>query len=558
MVQYFCGGIIMDNNLQKILDEIKKITFLDFPDLQIYSKQSYRALVSTAFNNMENSSYLYFDVDRLGILNETFGFDFGDKALANLMSVIKKALPDNAVFCRIAGDEFCIIFPNIPEEECKKISEEINKSIEKFSAFVSGLSITSAISSSKDSATTIEDLEHIAEHDCSIKKEIKHQQAANIDVTTDPLKLATFDDIDENGNNVWDKLNNSINNATDSHLQDLRFHKNHEFNGDVIKQEAFSIVSILSRYLEKGEELQIKTTNVEEDKQYYPTYFDVLDTKNASLIFKLLHSGSRQNILDSLPSEELMNLKNSLSQLLEYFIRDPLSGLFTKSYLKTFLADKICSSNTPYQAIYLSDNGIKESNTAYGHTYTDMRLCKTSKNIQKHFEEFFNFNKNAFSYSQEDCHFIDYGGGDYVILVPQNKGINNEEINDVLARINEDVNMQETNSSFFVSHTISNYLDTSAVKTFLKALGDLKDETNKNKIWHKMSSLSGVDNINSLKNTLFNCAKYYKENVKDPDNIIKKNAFLTNIFSSFVSHQALHNEKIKKDKEKSNDDGLVI
>ena len=144
MVQYFCGGIIMDNNLQKILDEIKKITFLDFPDLQIHSKQSYRALVSTAFNNMENCSYLYFDVDRLGILNDTYGFDFGDKALANLMSVIKKVLPSNAVFCRIAGDEFCIIFPDTTEEQCKKISEEINKTIEKFSTFVSGLSITSS------------------------------------------------------------------------------------------------------------------------------------------------------------------------------------------------------------------------------------------------------------------------------------------------------------------------------------------------------------------------------------------------------------------------------
>lgn len=548
----------MDNNLQKILDEIKKITFLDFPDLQIHSKQSYRALVSTAFNNMENCSYLYFDVDRLGVLNDTYGFDFGDKALANLMSVIKKVLPSNAVFCRIAGDEFCIIFPDTTEEQCKKISEEINKTIEKFSTFVSGLSITSSVASSARPDTTIEELENIAEQDCAIKKELKHQQSANIDVTSEPLELTTFDDIDENGSNVWNNLNNSINNATDSHLKDLRFHKDHEFNNDVIKQEAFSIVSILSRYLEKGEELEIKTTNAVEDKQYCPTYFDVLETKNAKLIFKLLHSGSSKNILDTLPNEELVSLKNSLSQLLEYFIRDPLSGLFTKSYLKTFLADKICSSNTPYQAIYCSANSVKEANTAYGHTYTDMRLCKTSKYVQSPFSKVYSFNKRAFSFSQEDCHFIDYGGGDYVGLIPQNKAKSNEEINDIFSEINKYANMHETNSSFLVSHTIANYVDTSDVKNFLKTLGNLKDEANKNKIGQKMSLLSGVDNINSLKKTLFNCAKYYKEHVKDSDNIIKKNAFLTNIFSSYVSHQSLHNEKRNKNKEKSKDDGLVI
>ena len=541
----------MDNNLQKTLEEIKKITFLDFPELQIHSKQSYRALVSTAFNTMENSSYLYFDVDRLGILNDTYGFEYGDKALANLMSVIKKVLPENAIFCRIAGDEFCIIFPNTPEEECKKISEEINKSIEKFSAFVSGLTITSSISSTISSAN-IEDLESIAEHDCAIKKEKKHQLAANIDVTTDPLKLTIFDDKDENGNNVWDKLNNSINNATDSHLQDLRFYKNHKFNGDVIKQEAFSIVSLLSRYLEKGEQLEIPTTNIEEDKQYYPTYSDVLDSTNANLIFKLLHSSSCTDITKGLSSEEFMNLKNSLSHLLEYFIRDPLSGLFTKSYLKTFLADEICNSNTAYQAIYISSNGVKEANTAYGHNYTDMRLCKTSRNVQEPLLKRFSFSKDAFSFSPEDCYLIDNAGGDYVFLIPQKNAKSNEEINEILLEINSHANMRETNSSFFVSASIANYIDTSNVRSFLNATGDLKDEANKNKLWQKMSLLSGVDNINSLKKTLFNCAKYYKENVKDADNIIKKNAFLTNIFSSFVSHQALHNEKIK-DRQKNKD-----
>ncbi|MBO5478276.1 MAG: diguanylate cyclase [Clostridia bacterium] len=543
----------LKNSIFNDLGTLKKITFLDFPSSEIYSKQSYRTIVSEAFRGRKNLSYLYFDVDKLSILND-IDRHLADKALINLLRIIKKNLPTNAIFSRIAGDEFGIILPNTSEEKAKNIEAQIHRAIESLSTFICGLTITSSVSSSL-SHSNIDTLETVAEESCAVKKQLKrNQEAFNSDIFFDPLVLKTFDDKDKDGNNVWDTLNNIISSSTNNHLRDLRFNKNYEFDEKAIKQDAFAIVSTISRFIEKNEEPFISKDFDEKDNHYMPNAPKSLGTDASQFILDLLHSSEPKKMLECLSDEELFTLKDNISSLIQYFIRDPHSGLLAKPYLKTFLADQICKANNDYQAIYLSDIGIRDSNTAYGHLYTDMRISKTSKIIQHVLSQFRECNQTAFSFSEEDCHLIDQGGGNYVILIPQNKAMDQREIFKFVTKTNSYVDMQKTNSSFFISSSKTDKIDRTNVEDFFTDVRRIKDIANENKSTLKLQLLSGIDNFNSLKKTMYDCAKYYKENVPDSDNIVKKNAFLTNIFSSLISHQALHNEKISEKKKENNED----
>lgn len=541
----------MKKNIREILNNlsiIKEVTFFDFRGLDVHSKQCYKMVVSKAFNGEENYSYLYFDVDRLSILNDTYGKKVGDRALKNLLSIIKRALPENSIFCRIAGDEFSVILPNIMEEDTKKIESQIHEAIQSLSTIVSGLTITSAaIDSTKSS--NIEDLENKTEEICSIQKQLKHKNLSNATINIDDY-FKTFDDKDENGNNVWDTLNTLINTATDEHLRDLRFNKNYTFDEKVLKQDAFSIVSTLSRFIENGEEPTIPVNKEKLDEQFYPITPDMLDKKDSKFILDLMHSKNPEELLSNLNEEELSYLNDTSSNLLQYFIHDPHSNLLEKHYLKTYLAPKICDAETEYQALYISDVAIRSSNTSYGHSYSDMRIGKTADIIKKVLSQYREFNQTAFNFSEEDCHLIDQGGGNYLVLIPNQKAMNAEEIFKCISEINSFVNIDKTNSSFFVSCADKIGIKKDDIETFLDDVRALKDIADENKSPLKSVLLNGIDNANSLKKTLYDIAKYYRENVPDYDKIEKKQAFLSNVFYSFVSHQAIHNENIKNKKKK--------
>ena len=73
------------------------------------------------------------DVNGLKIINDAFGHDTGDIALKKVSKILVKSFREQDFICRIGGDEFAVILPNINEEgfeEIKKtIREESNTSL---------------------------------------------------------------------------------------------------------------------------------------------------------------------------------------------------------------------------------------------------------------------------------------------------------------------------------------------------------------------------------------------------------------------------------------------
>ena len=68
---------------------------------------------------------LYLDIDRLHIINETFGMHVGDDVIANVAECMAKLLPQGALSARISGDRLAAFIPNSAMESAAAIAEKI-------------------------------------------------------------------------------------------------------------------------------------------------------------------------------------------------------------------------------------------------------------------------------------------------------------------------------------------------------------------------------------------------------------------------------------------------
>ena len=76
---------------------------------------------------------MLFDVDKFKQVNDTFGHETGDKALARVAGILKNSFRAQDYVCRIGGDEFAVIMvhaKNAPKalirDKVRRINEALN------------------------------------------------------------------------------------------------------------------------------------------------------------------------------------------------------------------------------------------------------------------------------------------------------------------------------------------------------------------------------------------------------------------------------------------------
>ncbi|WP_297421205.1 GGDEF domain-containing protein [Clostridium sp.] len=75
-------------------------------------------------------SICYIDLNGLKYVNDNFGHAEGDELLVNACEFIKEGVRDNDILCRVGGDEFIILLPELKQEEVEKIMEKIMMNID--------------------------------------------------------------------------------------------------------------------------------------------------------------------------------------------------------------------------------------------------------------------------------------------------------------------------------------------------------------------------------------------------------------------------------------------
>jgi len=68
---------------------------------------------------------IYFDLDSLQLVNDTFGPDAGDSVIVRFARLLEEDLPRNAVVSRLTGDDFCILLAHSEQETALKLAETI-------------------------------------------------------------------------------------------------------------------------------------------------------------------------------------------------------------------------------------------------------------------------------------------------------------------------------------------------------------------------------------------------------------------------------------------------
>src|SRR5208282_4842728 len=90
---------------------------------QAFERQAAALLGST--NSSETHIILYLDIDRLHVINETFGMHVGDDVIVSVAECMAKALPTTALSARISGDRLAALIPNANLEGATAIAEKV-------------------------------------------------------------------------------------------------------------------------------------------------------------------------------------------------------------------------------------------------------------------------------------------------------------------------------------------------------------------------------------------------------------------------------------------------
>ncbi len=68
---------------------------------------------------------VYIDIDRLHVLNETFGMHIGDDVIARIGEVIRSMLKPSIAAARISGDRFALFIPNCTADTARQYAEQL-------------------------------------------------------------------------------------------------------------------------------------------------------------------------------------------------------------------------------------------------------------------------------------------------------------------------------------------------------------------------------------------------------------------------------------------------
>ncbi|HEY4442940.1 MAG TPA: GGDEF domain-containing protein, partial [Steroidobacteraceae bacterium] len=90
---------------------------------QAFERQAAALLASAT--SAESHIILYLDIDRLHVINETFGMHVGDDVIVSVAECMAKSLPAGALSARISGDRLAALVPNSNMDTAAVVAEKI-------------------------------------------------------------------------------------------------------------------------------------------------------------------------------------------------------------------------------------------------------------------------------------------------------------------------------------------------------------------------------------------------------------------------------------------------
>lgn len=96
-----------------------------------YMEETLHLEVARAIRSERPLGIIMLDVDHFKHCNDTYGHDGGDAVLREVGLFLKKQTREGDIACRFGGEEFVLILPATPLEECRQIAEQIREAVKK-------------------------------------------------------------------------------------------------------------------------------------------------------------------------------------------------------------------------------------------------------------------------------------------------------------------------------------------------------------------------------------------------------------------------------------------
>ena len=129
MIQYIVTASLHD------AARIAQLTYLKETDslTRLFNKNKYNEMVSMYYPNVDNITVIFWDLNNLKIINDTYGHDMGDRLLKAVSRRLCKCIRKTDYAFRIGGDEFSLIIEegNINDEFCEMMVRRIKRVIDR-------------------------------------------------------------------------------------------------------------------------------------------------------------------------------------------------------------------------------------------------------------------------------------------------------------------------------------------------------------------------------------------------------------------------------------------
>ena len=125
------AGSITDISYRKFSEE--KIKFMAYYDSltelpnRILFIDKLNELLQSINDNNSGGAVLFIDLDNFKMINDTMGHNYGDKLLINIARKFEIWINSEDIICRLGGDEFILLHPNVDEAEAVSYAKSFLK-----------------------------------------------------------------------------------------------------------------------------------------------------------------------------------------------------------------------------------------------------------------------------------------------------------------------------------------------------------------------------------------------------------------------------------------------
>lgn len=136
--------IVRINSLLKVkelhdkIDEVSTTDELTGLHNRKYLQERLEAEISRARRYKTPLSCLLFDIDFFKVVNDMYGYEWGDVLLRNLSDKLKHMIRKEDVLTRYGDEEFIVILPNTSEDNAFLFAERFRRDIEKMEFIPAG------------------------------------------------------------------------------------------------------------------------------------------------------------------------------------------------------------------------------------------------------------------------------------------------------------------------------------------------------------------------------------------------------------------------------------